>query len=538
MMQQGRVHFSNDDIGAEILPILTRGLYRDALDSLREYIQNAIDAEATQVQVFIDPDLVSVTDNGVGMNAVEARHAIRLGVSNKNPMVNIGFRGIGIYSGFNLCESLEVFTKAAEESTAYRLHFDFKQIRRELLREQERRNLGHPPTLNLEQLLEESVFMEPAVDGIVEEHGTKVIMSGLLPDVYSRVNDWDQVVDYLQNVVPLPFGPEFRFGETLQEKFEQQDYRVVPMKLQMGERTELLYRPYSNNLFRFGGLHPPEFFPLRDSRQDFAFAWVCVNDARETIKNLKVRGLLIKKFGFSIGDRRYLEPYFGRTVYSRRITGEVIVKHDGLIPNAARSDFENNVARQTFLEMLPKFTRDVDSWANKIQEEHRARDVLSEIAIELTTVNQDLPGLQRDREALLALNARLADVERRLKPHTRLLSSVDPDGLRRSRELLSGCQRFVREALVSQRQTRRRIEREVVKSVQRESVGPTDAEKGRQESMPTDLISLLDNYGFLDSSGLRQFLQYLDDNVLKPHLTDATYLQAITELRDHLEESL
>ena len=58
MMQQGRVHFSNDDIGAEILPILTRGLYRDALDSLREYIQNAIDAEATQVQVFIDPDLV------------------------------------------------------------------------------------------------------------------------------------------------------------------------------------------------------------------------------------------------------------------------------------------------------------------------------------------------------------------------------------------------------------------------------------------------------------------------------------------------
>ena len=62
--------------------------------------------------------------------------------------------------------------------------------------------------------------------------------------------------------------------------------------------------------------------------------------------------------------------------------------------------------------------------------------------------------------------------------------------------------------------------------------------KDDKESMPTDLISLLDNYGFLDSRGLRQFLQYLDDNVLKPHLTDATYLQAITELRDHLEESL
>ena len=538
MMQQNRVHFSNDDIGAEILPILTRGLYRDALDSLREYIQNAIDAEATQVHVSIDPDLVSVTDDGIGMNAIEARHAIRLGVSNKNPLLNVGFRGIGIYSGFNLCESLEVFTKSAEESSTYRLYFDFKQIRRELLTEQERRNLGHPPTLNLEQLLEESVFMEPAADGVIEEHGTRVIMSGLLPDVYSRINDWGQVVDYLQNVVPLPFGPEFKFGEALQDKFDHQDYRVVPMMLQMGERKESLYRPYSNNLFRFGGLHPPEYFPLRDGRQDFGFAWVCVNDARETIKNLKVRGLLIKKFGFSIGDRRYLEPYFGRTVYSRRITGEVVVKHNGLIPNAARSDFENNVARQMFLEMLPKFTRDVDTWANKIQEEHRARDVLSEIAIQLTTVNQDLPAMQRDREALLVLNAQLADVERMLKPHTRLLSLVDPGGLQRSRELLSGCQSFVREALVSQRQTRRKIEREVVKSVQRESVGATDADQERKAGMPTDLISLLDNYGFLDSDGLRHFLQYLDDNVLKLHLTDDIYLRAITELRDHLEESL
>ena len=171
----------------------------------------------------------------------------------------------------------------------------------------------------------------------------------------------------------------------------------------------------------------------------------------------------------------------GVRFYSRRITGEVIVKHDGLIPNAARSDFENNVARQTFLEMLPKFTRDVDSWANKIQEEHRARDVLSEIAIELTTVNQDLPGLQRDREALLALNARLADVERRLKPHTRLLSFGRPP--MDCGEVVSCCPDanalFAKLSSASDKPDAESSGR-WVKSVQRESVGPTDAEKGRQ----------------------------------------------------------
>jgi HSP90 family molecular chaperone len=85
MTQRGRVHFSKEDIGGEILPILTRGLYRDTLDSLREYIQNSIDAEAHQIHVFIDPDVVSIVDDGSGMNATEARKAIRLGISEKNP---------------------------------------------------------------------------------------------------------------------------------------------------------------------------------------------------------------------------------------------------------------------------------------------------------------------------------------------------------------------------------------------------------------------------------------------------------------------
>lgn len=538
MTQDSRARFSKADIGGEILPILTRGLYRDTLDSLREYIQNAIDAEATQVGVSIDPDLVSITDDGTGMNASQARHAIRLGVSDKNPLVNVGFRGIGIYSSFNLCESLEIFTKSAKEKLTYRLFFDFSQIRMKLLEEQERRNQGQPPTLNLEELLEESVFMEPTSGGQIKDHGTRVIMSGLTPDVYYRINDWDQVADYLQNVVPLPFNPEFKFAKDLQEKFEEQDYKVIPLTLQMGERVERVYRPYRNGIFRFGGNHPPKFIELREGRQHFGFAWVCVNDARETIKDLKVRGLLIKKFGFSIGDRTFLEPYFVRTVYSRRITGEVIIQHTNLIPNAARNDFENSAARQNFLEVLPKFTREVDRWANQIQEEDRARDVLSEITVELSAINQELPSIRRDRERLLKLNAEISDIERRLRPHLRRLGSIDSEGLEKSRKLLAGTKEFVREALVSQRRSRHRMEQEVVRAIQREALTPTSAEQERKESIPVDLVSLLDAYGLLESDGLRHFLRFLDDNILKSHLTEDSYSQTIVDLRDHLEETL
>lgn len=537
-MPSRRVHFSKEDIGGELLPILTRGLYRDTLDGLREYVQNSIDAQAKHVQISIDPDVVSIRDDGAGMDATEARKAIRLGISEKNPLVNVGFRGIGIYSGFNLCEELELFTKSDNDPQTYRLSFDFQRIRRELLEEQERRSQGKLPELYLERLLEEAVFMEPAADGIIDDHGTNVIMSGLLPEAYRRLNDWDQVVEYLQNVVPLPFSPNFKHGSLIGERFSQEDYRVVPLKLQIGDKVAPLYRPYTDAVFSLGEPRPPEFFELKDPRQRFGFAWVCVNDARETIKDRTIRGLLIKKFGFSIGDRRYFEPYFGRTVYSRRITGEVIVQHPQLVPNAGRSDFENNAARQAFLQALPKFTRAVDVWANNIQEEGRSQEVLAEITTELSDVNQELPNVQRDRERLLTLNALLADIERRLRQHVRRLESVDQAGLEKAQVLLSGTQQFVREALLSQRRARRQLEQEVVKAVQREALAPSETERARKESIPSDLITLLDAYGLVDSPELRRVLQHFDDAVLKSQFDSDTYEQVIRELRDYLEESL
>ncbi|MCY4617142.1 MAG: ATP-binding protein [Chloroflexi bacterium] len=532
-----RQRFSREDIGGDLLPILTRGLYRDTLDCLREYIQNAIDANASQVRVSVDPDVVSILDDGLGMNADDARKAMRLGISEKNPMVNIGFRGIGIYSGFNLCDSLEVFTKTAKSDTTYRIFFDFKQIRLELLAEQERRSQGKPPSLYLQRLLEESVYVETTRNDIIPHHGSKVLMTGLLPDAYRRLNDWDTVIDYLQNVVPLPFNPDFRFGHLIAERFQKEDYRVIPLILNIGDHSQQLYRPYTNSVFRHGGLHQPEFFDIREGKHDFGFAWVCVNDARETIKDLSIRGLLLKKFGFSIGDRRYLEPYFGRTVYSRRITGEVIVTHPDMIPNAGRSDFEHNTRSQIFAETLPKFTRKVDSWANKLQELDRAKDVLADVATELMGHNKELAAIQRDREHLLAINAQLSDMKRRLKPHRRRLQEADPDGLKTTQDMLEGVERFVREALGSQRRTRRKIEREVVKAVQREATPPVLADLAREENAPADLVELLEAYGLADLGNLRRFLQHLDDTVLKPHLSADRYSQVIKELRDYLEEN-
>ncbi len=128
-----RIEFQKEDIGAEILPILTTGLYRNALDTLREYIQNSIDAKATKIELVVDPDVVSIRDDGAGMIEASARRAIRLGISEKSPLDNVGFRGIGIYSALNLCDQLVMHTRARRQKTGYMLQFEFKRMRDELL---------------------------------------------------------------------------------------------------------------------------------------------------------------------------------------------------------------------------------------------------------------------------------------------------------------------------------------------------------------------------------------------------------------------
>src|SRR3989344_8778519 len=117
------------DIGAEIISILTKGIYLDTRDALREYIQNGVDARAKNISIKIRHDSIVVQDDGSGMTHDIMRRAVRLGVSDKNPSKNVGFMGIGIYSAFHLCSQLIIYSRASDEGPN-KLSFDFQAMRR------------------------------------------------------------------------------------------------------------------------------------------------------------------------------------------------------------------------------------------------------------------------------------------------------------------------------------------------------------------------------------------------------------------------
>lgn len=531
-----KVKFSKKDIGGEILPILTSGLYRNKLDALREYVQNAIDAKAKNIEIVIDPDTIMVDDSGVGMNFEEAKTAIKLGISKKNPKDSVGFRGIGIYSAYNLCNQLDIYTRSDKANGCIVIHFDFKSARDALDKDQERKRNNLPSTVYLEELLEDAIHVDVGQENILDQPGTRAIMSELLNEVYEELNDWDGVESYLRDVVPLPFAKDFKYSKEIESKFAQEDYKVVPLTLQIGNRRENITRPYYNKMFDHGGKHPPMIFDIEDGKQHFGFAWVCLNDARKVLKDVQLRGLLIKKKGFSISGRYFLEPYFTRPVFNRRTTGEVIIQNNDLIPNAARSDFEHNSTRQSFILALPKFIKKLSDWADGIQKDDKAREILGDVLIRLREINSELPHIRRDRELLLQRNVQLHYCEYDLKNHSSTLKRIENKTYEEAKVLLKECQDFVKTALIERRQDQKQIEEKVIRSIQREADKATDTEKDRAKDAPKNLLDVIENSGVAISAELIAILTYLEDNYLRPSMDEDDYNNMLNQLSEYLEE--
>ncbi len=531
-----RLHFSKRDIGAEILPILTTGLYKYTLDAFREYIQNSIDAASKKIELIIGPSTVAIVDDGKGMTKDEASRAKRLGISDKNPKINVGFRGIGIYSAFNLCDLLEVYTKSKDESSGNYIKFDFKTIRTRLAEEQERRKKGLPSKLYLEKLLEGNVYVEVDDKDTIKDHGTKVIMSGMTGE--SSYLNWESTEKYLQDVVPLPFHPEFKFGAEVEKRFEDEDYRVVPLTLQIHDRKQDLYRPYTNDIFSQGGVHRPKYFKLKHGKKDYGFAWVCINDERSVLKNSALRGLLIKKFGFSIANRSYLEHFFKRPVFNRRITGEIIIQNLNLLPNAARSDFESNSTRLEFLELvLPKFIKDLSDWANVIQEESKALDVLTDVTSRVSEIAKEILTSRRDKEKMLTFNSELIHLEHLLKGRKKRFEDLEDhkEQYNDVMKSLKDCISLVKNTLLENMKSSRRLEEDVAKSIQTEAKLSAVA-ASLKESTNNDLVSVFEYAGIQLTADVQKALKLLEKEFLIPYLEKKNYQSMLKELRNYFDE--
>jgi len=112
-------------------------LYAESIELVRELVNNAYDADATEVYVTIRDDEIDVTDNGLGMDLDGLREYFTIGTPDKrlNPRsprfgrLRIGQFGIGKFATLSACERFTVRTQRG--AFAAEVIFDKKEWERD-----------------------------------------------------------------------------------------------------------------------------------------------------------------------------------------------------------------------------------------------------------------------------------------------------------------------------------------------------------------------------------------------------------------------
>lgn len=419
---------SKFDIGAEIISIITKGMYPDPKDALREYIQNGVDAASKKMSVKIRQESIVVEDDGNGMNYETLRKAVRVGISDKSPTKNVGFMGIGIYSAFHLCDSLTIYSRGSE-NIPNKLEMNFARMKEVLDSQKKKRLEGaiqSEELIDLQTLLEECISLTRNGEFPSEsfpKQGTRVELSRIEPEFYTALSSYEEVSDYLRNVIPLRFNKrEFKYAEAIEKHIsdicekKDQKFDLIELSLQVNSRTEPLYRPYKDSDFSNGNPLPPEFHTIETEGEFLGVAWGCLNSARKKLENKGLRGFILKKQGFSIGTRESLIKFFPRgNTFFDRYTGEVIIINQKILPNAARNDIEYSPLRSIFFETLTAVADSFDDAGHKHQEISKADE---DLANQHDVVKKLLGGyneFEEDTEALVAKIVLLKNIYDRLK---------------------------------------------------------------------------------------------------------------------------
>lgn len=421
---------SKFDIGAEILSILTKGMYPDPRDAVREYIQNAVDAKAKKVEVKVRQNSAVVEDDGVGMNYDTLRNALRLGISDKQPGKDVGFMGIGIYSAFHLCEELTIYTRKANTLPS-KLNMDFKGMRSLLEDQKEKRlknQISSDELTDLQTLLQTFINLSDkdalSKDDYPVEQGTRVELVGLNPILSDELNKYDELSQYLRDVVPLHFDKEnFRWASEIEKKIVDScdrngaHFEVVNLELQVGSKTEQLYRPYKDSDFANDKPQKPKFAEIKNDGKLIGMAWGCLNSVREKIKNKKLRGFLLKKQGFSIGKRENLARLFGSSdTHFDRYIGEIIIIAPEILPNAARNGLEfSNLRAALEAQIAGPVAQTYNKLSTDFQQNTITQDAIEKYGNKLKATLVEFSPNENNVNNLIVVLADLSEIKRNLE---------------------------------------------------------------------------------------------------------------------------
>lgn len=390
-----KLPFDPRSFGGELLAILSHGLYTNPFDCIREYCQNSIDANCSEITLKITGNSVFVHDDGDGMSLEQLVQARLFGVSPKRISQFVGFRGIGIYSGFDLCQRLRITTTSRGDTKGYTMIFEFAAMKSKLAQDRKSSDTASKTPL-MELLSENTSFGVTTTTYPADAHFTTVELQSIEDFHIDYLSDRNAMRRYLLQSLPIDFDKAFEHRDEINSALRESipGYHAVTVTLQSdGLPDETVTKE------AILGLRSPIFRAIRtDKGTRVAFLWACLNQSRGKIdKDNKApnsiedpsdsAGLVYKIKGFTIGGRQKLRGMFARKpqLYIW-YTGEVYVLDDNVVPNAERNDFETNQAKTQLEIALLRQMEELETHAEDIQAKGVADERVDRYVAELENI--------------------------------------------------------------------------------------------------------------------------------------------------------
>jgi len=318
------MQFSNI-VGSRIIETLTSGIYDGNSNCIREYIQNAVDSEASKIEIQNEDGVrIRISDNGYGMDKNELQQALYFGLSSKDN--KIGWRGIGIYSAIPNCRTISINTK--KKGSDKKLHIDIMcdEIRKRYL-----------DNSSIEKILGIGIPKEiEEFDDEDFEYGTEIVLNEIEPSQRIFFEN-DKLKRNLEMVLPLPINPiNNKFKEEIVKNLNK--YNINEPKFEIFYNNEKLFRPPFDESVFDGDSFICGIKKAKDNTNLFVY-WVIISYDNKNLKDSS--GFLLKKNQFTIGDkntfRRFLKGSYNDWNY-----GEIHILDNEIKENASRNFFEIN----------------------------------------------------------------------------------------------------------------------------------------------------------------------------------------------------
>lgn len=353
-------------IGKHTLESLTSGMYSDPFVVFREYIQNCADsldnaiaqgvlkAGDDQITVRLAPldKRIVIRDNGLGISKKEAEKTlISIGNSKKSSENSRGFRGIGRLSALSYCEKLTFLTSAPNETVATKIVIEAYKLA-ELLASDTDEDVTVVDVL-------QNVYTIETIPEKESAHYFSVQMDGVNDS--SKLNSYDEVIDYLTQNVPAPYSPDFIWGKQITNRLKREGYKIDVYNISVifGTIVTPIYKPYRDefSVDKSKSINDRilDIDIVRINRDDgshCAIGWLAKTNYLGSIYDKAVKGIRLRKGNILVGDQQTLNVVFKDARFNGWSIGEFFAIDKQLIPNARRDNFEKNTAFFTLFEQL------------------------------------------------------------------------------------------------------------------------------------------------------------------------------------------